>query len=115
MRNRYTELYNEDDDITKQYGKFVQSNAEAAEELIPVRKRAKRRKLADDARVEEACSKVQKAFESYNVNTSSEAQQQLQSKKEELKQAYNEIQEEELDEMTKQVEDADARSIHGES
>ena len=100
---------------TKQYGKFVQSNAEAAEELIPVRKRAKGRKLAEDARVVVARTEVQKAFESYNVNISSEAQQQLQIKKEELQQASNEIQEEELDEMIKQVEDADARSKHGES
>ena len=84
VRNRCAELCNEDDDITKQYGKFVQSNAEAAEKL-PVRKRAKRRKLAEDARVVVARTEVQKAFESYNVNTSSEAQQQLQSKKEELK------------------------------
>ena len=76
MRNRYTELCNEDDDITEQYGKFVQSNAEAAEELIPVTKRAKRRKLAEDARVVVARTEVQKVFESYNVNTSSEAQQQ---------------------------------------
>ena len=47
--------------------------------------------------------------------TSTQAQQQLQNKKEELKQAYNEIQEEELDEMIKQVENADARNKHGES
>jgi len=51
--------------------------------------------------VEEARTEVQKAFENYNTNTSLEAQQQLQNKKEELKQAYNEIQEEELDGMIK--------------
>ena len=73
------------------------------------------RNLAEDARVKEARTEVQKAFENYNVNTSSEAQQQLQSKKEELKQAYNEIQEEELDEMIGRVEDASARNKHGES
>ena len=42
-----------------------------------VRKREKRRKLAEDARVVVARTEVQKAFESYNVKTSSEAQQQL--------------------------------------
>ena len=70
VRDRYAEIYNEEDDITEQYGKLVQSNAEASEKLIPVIKRAKRRKLAEDARVEEARTKVQKVFETYNINTS---------------------------------------------
>ena len=49
-------LYNEVDDIIKRYGKFVQLNSEATEELI--RKLAKRRKLPQYAGVEVARTEV---------------------------------------------------------
>ena len=39
----------------------------------------------------------------------------MQSSKEKLQQAYNEIEEEDLEEMVKQVENSDARNKHDES
>lgn len=99
MRNRFAELSNNRDNITEQYGKFVQANGEAAEKLIPIKKKTKRRKIADEPRVDEARREVQNAFSNYQKHTNTESQQFLQKKKDELKQVYQDIQKEELDEM----------------
>jgi len=46
VRNRYTELYNEEDDITEQYEKFMQSNAEAAEKTNPCKEKFKEEEIS---------------------------------------------------------------------
>ncbi|XP_014680902.1 PREDICTED: uncharacterized protein LOC106820839 [Priapulus caudatus] len=114
-QNRFTELSNDSDNVTEQYGKLVQVNAEAAEKLLPVKKRIRRREIADDPRVEQTRKEVQDAFTNYQNDANTESQQHLQKRKEELKQVYQDIQEEELDEMITQVKNADAKSKHGES
>ena len=58
---------------------------------------------------------VQKSFMKYQQNYSTEAHQELQIKKDKLQQTYNELQEEELEEMVKQVEKANTKNRHGES
>ncbi|CAI9741803.1 Hypothetical predicted protein [Octopus vulgaris] len=75
----------------------------------------KRRRLADDPRAEKACSEVQESFSNYQRAANNDTKQTLQRTKEGLKQVYQEIQEEELDEMISQVENADAESKHRES
>ena len=115
VRNRFAELSNESDNVTEQYKKCVQSNGEAAEKLIPVMKKTKQRKQTEDPRVDQARKQVQKAFTSFQKDTSSDSQQQLQEEKTKLKKVYDEIREEELNDMISQVETADAKSRHGES
>ncbi|CAI9722870.1 ADP-ribosylation factor 6 [Octopus vulgaris] len=68
------------------------------------------RKLADDTRVEKACSEVQEAFSNYQRAANNDTKQTSQRKKEGLKQVYQEIQEEELDKMISQVENAGAKN-----
>ena len=84
VRNRYAELSNDVEDVTEKYGNFVEENSEAAKKLIPVKKRRKQRKVAEEPRIEEARSDVQKSFECYQQNGDKEAQQELQTRKENL-------------------------------
>ena len=115
VRNRYAGLCCENDNVTEQYGKFVQANAEAAEKLIPVKKKTKRKKHAEERKVVEARAAVENAFITYQKDPSTETQHHLQEKKVKLKKAYEEIEEEELNDMITEVENADSRSKHGES
>ena len=59
VRNRFNELFNESDTITEQYGNFIEANAEAADKLIPLKKKAKRNKMANNPRVIQARKAVQ--------------------------------------------------------
>ena len=88
VRNRYAELSNDVEDVTEKYGNLVQANSEAAKKLIPVKKRKKQRKAAEDPRIEGAGSDVQKSFECYQQNGDKEAQQELQTRKENLQRVY---------------------------
>ena len=115
VKNRYAELSTESDDATESYGKFVQANREATEQLIPTKKRKKRDNTAGDPRVKEARENVQNAFTQYQIYSSSDNQNRLQAEKTKLADMYDTVQEEELLEMIKQVESADAKSKHGES
>ncbi|CAI9733581.1 Hypothetical predicted protein [Octopus vulgaris] len=67
--------------LQSKYGKFVQSNEEAATKLIPIKKRMKQRKLADDPRVEKAHSEVQEAFSNYQKAANNDTKQTSQRKK----------------------------------
>ena len=62
VRNRYTELSNNSDNITEQYGKFVKANAEAADKLIPIKKKTKRRNIAEEPQIDKARREVRDAF-----------------------------------------------------
>ena len=81
IRNRYAELSNgvQDatekyaklvqadgvQDATEKYAKLVQADTETAEKLIAVKKKKKQRKVAEDPRIVDARTDVQKAFEKY--------------------------------------------------
>ena len=106
--NRYTKLSNNSDNITEQYGKFVKANAESADKLIPIRKKAKRRNIADKPRIDKARREVQDAYVNYQKDANTDSQLFLQKKKEDLQQEYQDIQEKDLDEMI-QVANAQPR------
>ncbi|XP_029638045.1 uncharacterized protein LOC115213251 [Octopus sinensis] len=111
VHNRFAELSTNRDTVTEQYGKIVQSNEEVAAKLIPIKKRMKQRKLADDPRLEKACSELEVAFSNYQKTANNDTKQTFQRKKEDLKQVYQE----KLDEMISQVENADTKCKHRES
>ena len=115
IHNRYADLSNNVDYVTEKYGKLVEANTETAENMIPVEKKNKRRNVAEDPRIEDARTEVQKAFENYQLSCNNEARQELQSRKEKLQQVYNEIQEEDLEEIATEVKNVDVRSKHAES
>ena len=50
VRNRYATLSIETDDISDNYAKFIQANKEATEQLIPTKKKSKKKEISDDPR-----------------------------------------------------------------
>jgi exonuclease III len=115
VKNRFAELGLESDCSTVKYENFIQANKEAAEALIVQKKRNKQKRASGDPRVQTARTNVQTAFSDYQVKSSDENQCKLQTEKMNLSNVYDTIMEEDLTEMIKQVEEADAKSRHGES
>ena len=66
-------------------------------------------------RIEEMRQNINKAFAAFNFESKDRLQKELQGEKRKMKKIYNTIQEEELDEMIKQVETADIRQKDKES
>ena len=103
----------DDDTITERHGHFVQANAEATEKLIQLKPKNKRKKIAEDPRINEAREAVQKHSQLSPTNPLHNYNNKEEKSK--LKEIYDDIQEKELDEMINQVEMADNKRKHGES
>ena len=112
VKNRFEVLSDQQDDPSKSYGNFIQANREVAEELIPQKKKGKRKKPANDIRIEASRKSVQTAFSEYHRNSTTGNQITLQNEKNKLSEIYLNIQEEELSEMIQKVEDADTNYKH---
>ena len=65
VRNRYAQLSCENDTVTESYQHFMQANNEAADELIPVKRKIKRIRASKDPSVVEAREQVNAAFKQY--------------------------------------------------
>ena len=115
VRNRYEALSKEEDTATERYQCFVDANNEVTERLIPKKKKALKNIMAEDCDVERARKEVKKAFNAYDKRPSRSKQKELQRKKECLQKTYLQVEEKELDEMIKRVENADNQRRHGES
>ena len=115
VKNRYSELQDNSETLTELYQHLITANQETAEKMIPVKKKKPKKKASVDPRVVSCRKKVQEAFEAYTKDASEENQIQLQSEKELLQQKYQELEEEDLNEMIDQVETADKSCKHGES
>ena len=112
VHNRYAELSNDVEDVTEKYGNLVQANSEAAKKLIPVKKRRKQRKAAEDPRIEEARSEVQKSTNRTEIkkhNRNYKPERKIYSE------CITRLKKKTEREMVGEVENADARSKHGES
>ena len=64
-------LHVENESATEAYEQVIQANKEVAKEIIPQRKRAKRKDNSDDARVQNARKDVQHMFSKYQNHQSS--------------------------------------------
>ena len=115
VHNRYAELCTDNDNITEKYAHFVNENSETAVKLIPIKKQNKDNKITSDPRIEEMRQNVNKAFAAFNFESNDRLQQELQVEKIKMKEMYTTIQEEELDEMIKQVDTSDNRHKYKES
>ena len=116
MRKKYAELSEESEiDATSLYNNLIIANNEAAKELIPAKKRTKREVLSNDDRVSTARDKVNEAFAKYEANPNNTNQEQLRDEKANLKSTYDQVFQDELEGLIKQVENADLRAQHSES
>ena len=106
VRNRYEELVTGNENATEKYGKFIEANAETAEQLLPRKKRTKPSIILNDQRIVEARSKVQLAFANIQLLSSQENQQKLKECKNNLKSAYDVVMEEVFEKDIREVEAA---------
>ena len=70
--------------------------------------------MTKDPRVITARKEVEKAYKKFTIKSNIEEQRNLNEKKHNLLNTYSDIQEEQLDDMIKKVEEADNRNKHGE-
>ena len=116
VKNRFAVLSEEsENDATSLYQNLITANKEAAKDLIPTKKRTKREVLSNDIRVSAAREKVNQAFTKFESNPSNIKREHLQDEKTNLKSTYDQVFQEELECLIKQVEDADIRAQHAQS
>ena len=115
VKNRFSELSTESDTATEEYQHLIQANDEAAQKLLPTRKKKRKKQLAEDPRVANARQKVQEAFTEYQNVPDKSHQFKLQFEKKNLGSVYNDITKEELKSMIQKVENANLTHKHAES
>ena len=70
VRNRFEVLEDKEESATDKNDRFIKANKEAAEKIIPVRKRAKKTRFSSDPRVAKARDEIKDAYSVYQQNTS---------------------------------------------
>ena len=115
VRNRYEELVTGNENATEKYGKFIEANAETAEQLLPRKKRTKPSIISNDQRIVEARSRVQLAFANIQLLSSQENQQKLKECKNNFKSAYDVVMEEVFEKDIREVEAANSTNNSRES
>lgn len=115
VKNRYGILSVDGESATEAYEHFIQANKETAKQVIPQRKRLKRKQYSDDVRVQNARNDVNYMFSKYQSDPSNFNHENLQKSKSNLQEAYDLAIEEELSEMIDKVEACEAEGSHGQS
>ena len=114
VKNRNSELCIEADTAREEYQHLIPANDEAAQKLLPTRKKKCKKQLAEDSSVANARQKVQKAFTEYQNVPGKSQQSNLQFEKQNLESRYSDIAEEELKSMIQKVENANSTHEHAE-
>ena len=70
LRNKFSELLNEDDNATEQYDALIKANEFAASETLPQVKREKKEKHANNPSIQQARKKVDQLTKKYNIQKS---------------------------------------------
>ena len=115
VKNRFSVLCTDEESATERYDHFIEANKVVASEILPQRKRTKKKCTSTDARVQSARELVQTAFDVYATEASNANQDKLQKAKAKLQEAYDAVTEDELSEMVTHVEMSDECRNHGES
>ena len=115
MRNRFAGLCTEEGDATEKYEKLIQANSETAEMIIPKRAKMKTTQTSKHPKIEDARKEAQEAFRNYQKQLDTVSEDKWKRSKLKVQTMYREIEEEELDSLIQEVEQADDKSKHGES
>ena len=108
VRNRFQSLDKLDETATERYDRFIMANKEAAEKIIPNRKKTRKANISNDPRVTVARENVNKAYDVYQKETSDENRLKHKAANENLEEAYNLVEEEMISSKLKKVENAHA-------
>ena len=72
VKNRFAALANENDNITTTYANFIESIAESADKMIPIKPKKNRKRFSKDTRVISAREKLQRITQQYHQNPTNE-------------------------------------------
>ena len=114
VKNKFTALCLPEDDATERYEKCIQSNSEAADQLIPKVKKRKTTSIAQNPLIVEARKHVQESFSKFQNNSSDKNERVWKKSKLNISKTYQELQEKELESLIERVEKADDKSKHSE-
>ena len=110
VRNRYAELQGEEETITETCDHLIKENSESAEKHIPPKGKHKKKLTAKDPRIIAARERMNKASFTYQKDSTETNRLNLQDEKSNFQKAYNQVMEEDLDQMIREVEEANTDS-----
>ena len=114
VRNRFSALQDESEynDATSTYECFIQANKEAAEELLPKAPRRKKQAIWSDPRIDCARKEVYEAYVNDTSECTSVSRSELQTRKNQLRETYDRVSNEILEQKISQVEKANQNCQH---
>ena len=89
LRNRYSELYNENAYASEQYEALVQANEHAAKTTLPLVKKSRRERFSNSPSVVKARKQVLKLERMYKISKSTITRKHLTAAKQKLNEEYN--------------------------
>ncbi|XP_072036995.1 uncharacterized protein [Amphiura filiformis] len=104
VHNRFEILEDMEETATDKYSRFIAANKEAAEKIIPAKKRSRR-----------ARDHIRETYEVYQLDTTDCKREEYKEAKKNLDDAYNQVIEADLNGKLQEVERAHVNSKHGES
>ena len=93
LRNKFNELYKEEDTTTEQYEALIKANEFAASKTLPQVKKGKKEKYANNPAIQQARKKVDQLTKKYATNKSSVVRKCLQDAKAALQVEYQRLEE----------------------
>ena len=112
VRNRFKVLEDEEETATDKYDRFIKANNEAAEKIIPVRKRSHKTRFSSDPRVVTARDQIKDKYNLYQQDATEEKRTEYRKGKQGLDEAYNLAIVEDLNSKIKEVEAAHSNCKH---
>ena len=104
LRNKFNELYNENDNINEQYSALVDANQYAAENALPLLKSGKKELHANNPVILLARKNVDKLAKRYNINKSRRSKKQLLEAQRKLQAEYIQLESEQLESQLQEAE-----------
>ena len=93
LRNKFSELYKEEDTSTVQYEALIKANEYAASKTLPQVKKGKKEKYANNPAIQQARKKVDQLTKKYATNKSNVVRKCLQDAKAALQVEYQRLEE----------------------
>ena len=115
VHNRFQPLQKEEETATEKYTRFIEATQNAAEKLLPVRKKEIRTCFSNDARVIAARKSIDEAYAKYQLESDEVNSRIYKEAKKSLGDTYEQVSEENLTSKLKEVETAHINSKHGKS
>ncbi|XP_072050064.1 uncharacterized protein [Amphiura filiformis] len=115
VHNRFQPLEEMEETATERYERFIKANREAAEKVIPVKKKNRKVRLSSDIRVVRARDDIRETYDAYQLDATERNRHRYKETKANLEEAYNTATEEDLSKRLRAVEEAHDNCKHGQS